>query len=145
MRHHVGGVDEQLVALALNFGIQHDVFRPDATFFEEIHFSQVGHAVGAVHARVVRDGYEFAFGLGAVAGASGHEFGAEGHVSALGAERVVVRREVGATHRTDFGVVEPAHEFGHPIEGWDGVVVGEQHEVVVHLAEGKVAGVGSVS
>ena len=143
--HHVGGVDEQLVALALNLGVEHHVFSSNAAFLKEIHFSEVGHAVSAVDAGVVGNGHQFALGLGAVAGAGGHEFGAEGHISALGTERVVVGGKVGPAHRTDFGVVEPADQFGDPIEGWDGVVVGEQHEVVVHLTEGVVAGVGPVS
>ena len=145
VRHHVGWVDEQLVAFALNLGVKHDVLGSNAAFFKEIHFSQVGHAVGAIHAGVVGDGHQFALGLRAVAGTSGHEFGTEGHVSTLGAERVVVRCEVGSAHRTDFGVVEPAYELGDPVQGRHGVIVGEQHEVVVHLAQGVVAGIGSVA
>ena len=133
------------MALALNFGIEDDVFGANAPLFKEIHFTQVRHSVSAVHARIVRDGYELAFGLSTVAGAGGHELRAERHVGALGAERVVVGGEVGSAHRPDLGVVEPAHQFGHPVQGGHGVVVGEEHEVVVHLAQRKVAGVGTVA
>ena len=104
------------MALALNLGVEHHAFSSTQPF-KEIHFSEVGHAVSAVDARVVGNGHQFALGLGAVTGAGGHEFGAEGHISALGTERVVVGGKVGPAHRTDFGVVEPADQFGDPIEG----------------------------
>ena len=145
MRHHVGGVDEELVTGPLNLGVEHDVLCPNAPFFEEPDLTQVGHPMSAVHPGVVRDGHQFALGLGAVAGPGGHEFGAKGHVSTLGAEGVVVRRKVGAPHRSDLGVVEPTHQFGHPVQRRNGVVVGKEDQVVVHLVEGVVARIGPVA
>ena len=145
MWHHVGGVDEELVTGSLNLGVKHHVLRTNAPFFEEPDLTQVGHAMGAVHTGVVGDGHQFALGLSAVPGPSGHEFGAKGHVSALGAKGVVVGCEIGAAHGSYLGVVEPAHQFGHPVQRRDGVVVGEQNQVVVHLVESEVARIGSVS
>ena len=91
------------------------------------------------------DGHEFTFGLGAVARPGGHEFGAKGDVGALGPERVVVGSKIWSTDGADLRVVKPAHELCHPIQRRHGVVVGEQHEVVVHLLKCEVAGVRSVS
>ena len=133
------------MALALNLRIEHDILSTNATLLKEVHFLKVGHAVSAIHAGVVGDRHEFALGLCPVTCTCGHEFCTEGHVSAFGTEGVVIGSKIWPSHGPNIGVVKPAHQFRHPIEGRDGVVIGEEHQIMVHLAERKVARIGAVT
>ena len=144
MGHDVGRIHEQLVSSTLNLRVQDDVLRADATRFKKTDFPQVGHAVRTVHARVVADGHELPFRACAVTGARGHEAGAKGDVGTLCAKGIVVGSKVGASDATHFRVGEPTHKVLDPVDGRDGVVVGEQDEVVVHGLQDVGARVGSV-
>ena len=145
MRHNVGRVDEKFVSRALYLGVQHHVFCTNATFLKESHFSKVGHAMGAIDSGVVRDWNEFSLGLGAIACSCGHEFRTKGDVGTFCTEWVVVWCKIWSTDSTDFGVVKPANEFLNPVQRRNGIVVGEEDEVVVHLIECEITGVGSVA
>ncbi len=144
VRHDVGRIHEQLVSSTLNLRVQHDVFCADAARFKETDFPEVGHPMGTIHARVMADGHQLSFRACAVTRAGGHEAGAKGHVSALCTEGVVIRGKVGSSDATDLRVGKPAHKVLDPIDGRDGVVVGEQDEVVVHGLQDIGAGIGPV-
>ena len=100
--------------------------------------------MSAVDARVVGNGHQFALGLGAVTVPAVMNLVQKATSAHLAPNGSSSGAKLGPPTAPTSGLSNQRTSLATQPRV-DGVVVGEQHEVVVHLTEGVVAGVGPVS
>ena len=144
MWHNVGWVDEQFVPFSLNFRIENDIFSPNASWFEEVDLTKVFHSVSAVDTRVVRDWNQFTTRLCTVASSCRHEFGTEGNIGTLRSKWVFVRGKIWSTNGSNFRILEPSNELLSPVERRNGIIIGKENKIMVHLFQCEIACISAV-
>ena len=144
MWHDVGWIDEQFVPFSLDFCIENDIFSPNASGFEEVDLTKVFHSMSAVDTRVVRDWNQFTTRLCTVTRACRHELGTERNIGTLCSEWVFVRGKIWSTHGSNFRVLEPSNELLCPVERRNGVIIGKENQIMVHLFQCEIACIGAI-